>query len=59
MLARFGPVALPGVFVFLIPAPALAVDHKDPNASPPEDLDVAGLLLVNEAVEVREGLLLA
>lgn len=34
--ARPGP-ALVGVKVFLIPAPALAVDHKEPKTSPPDD----------------------
>ena len=41
--ARPGP-ALAGVEVFLIPAPALAVDHNEPKASPPEvDGFAAGL----------------
>ena len=34
--ARPGP-ALVGVADFLIPAPALAVDHNEPKASPPDD----------------------
>ena len=34
--ARPGP-ALVGVEDFLIPAPALAVDHSEPNTSPPDD----------------------
>lgn len=34
--ARPGP-ALVGVEVFLIPAPALAVDHNEPKTSPPGD----------------------
>lgn len=34
--ARPGP-ALVGVEVFLIPAPALAVDHNEPKTSPPDD----------------------
>ena len=34
--AKPGP-ALVGVEVVLIPAPALAVDHKEPKTSPPED----------------------
>ena len=34
--ARPGP-ALLGVEVFLIPAPALAVDHNEPKTSPPDD----------------------
>lgn len=32
-----------GVFVFLIPAPALAVDHSESKTSAPED---AGLVVV-------------
>ena len=38
--ARPGP-ALFGVEVFLIPAPALAVDHKEPKTSPPDDAGFA------------------
>ena len=34
--AKPGP-ALVGVADFLIPAPALAVDHSEPKASPPDD----------------------
>lgn len=34
--ARPGP-ALLGVEDFLIPAPALAVDHSEPKTSPPDD----------------------
>lgn len=54
MLARFGP-ELPGVGVFLIPALALAVDHKEPKASPPDAEDFAGPF-ANELVELIDGL---
>ena len=38
-----------------MPAPALAVDHREPNASPPEEEDLeVGLL--KELPEVRDGL---
>lgn len=58
MLARFGP-ALLGVLVFLMPAVVLAVDHKELNASPPDDFaPLADLLALKVPfwVDVREGL---
>lgn len=42
---------MPGVAVFLIPAVALAVDHSEPNASPPAEVDFAGAGLLKEGVE--------
>ncbi len=36
----------------MIPAVALAVDQREPNASPPADDDFAGAGLLNEGVEV-------
>ena len=52
--ARPGP-ALVGVADFLIPAPALAVDHSEPKASPPdEEAFTAGLEKL--FVEVMPGL---
>ena len=56
MLARFGPW-LEGVLVFLMPAPALAVDQSEPKASVvEEEEDLGGALLLKEGVDEREGL---
>ena len=55
ILARFGPAA-PGVEVFLIPAPALAVDQREPKASPLAAEDLAAGLVLKEGVDEREGL---
>ena len=60
ILARLGPW-LPGVVVFLMPAPALAVDQRDPKTSPPlaadEDLVVlvAAAGLPKEALDAKDG----
>lgn len=35
----------------MIPAVALAVDHREPNASPPAEEDFAWAGLLNEGVE--------
>ncbi len=48
--ASLGPW-VPGVAVFLIPAVALAVDHREPNASAPADDDFAWAGLLNEGVK--------
>lgn len=54
MLARLGPL-LAVDEDFWIPAVALALDHREPKASPPEDLDAAGLAAVEGAVaELKE-----
>ncbi len=54
MLAKFGP-CWPGVFVFLIPAPALACDHKLPNTSCPfAGFAAAGLPPPKEVLDGRE-----
>ena len=56
-LARFGPCA--PVADFLMPAPALAVDHKLPKASPPPVAEAGlapGLAELKEVLEVRAGL---
>lgn len=54
MLARLGPL-LALEEDFCSPAVALALDHREPNASPPEDLDAAGLAAVEEVVaELKE-----
>lgn len=54
MLAKLGPL-LALEDDFCSPALALAVDHKDPNASP-EDLDAAGFAPTEEVVvaEVKD-----
>ena len=52
--ARPGP-AVAGVEVFLIPAPALAVDHNEPKASPP-DVDGFAAGLEKLLAEVMAGL---
>ena len=55
MLARFGPAA--GA-AFLIPAPALALDHRLPKASSEEDFGLAAVVLFppKDADEPRPGL---
>jgi len=54
MAARLGP-ELPEVGVILMPALALAVDHKDPKASPP-DAEALAAGFENEGVEPMDGL---
>ena len=53
MLARLGPCAPAAGFA--MPAPALAVDHKLPKASPPADAGLAPGLVVKVEPEAREG----
>lgn len=53
-LAKFGPW-LDGVFVFLIPAPALAEDHSEPKASPPEEAEDLATGLVKELLDWSNG----
>lgn len=56
MLARFGP-ALPGAFVFLMPAEVLAVDHRELNASPDDFAPpAAGLVPLLKEEGVEDGL---
>lgn len=49
--ASLGPW-LPAVEVFLIPAVALAEDHKEPKASPPPEDDFPWAGLLNDGVDV-------
>jgi hypothetical protein len=48
ILAKFGPLA---AAFFWMPAVALALDHKEPNASPPAALLAAGLALPPRVVD--------
>lgn len=52
MLARLGPLLTDEDF--WMPALALALDQSEPKASPPEDLDAAGLLVAPEEAVVAE-----
>ena len=52
ILAKFGPLFAEADF--WIPAFALAEDHREPNASPPDDFDAAGLLVRDEVTVVDE-----
>lgn len=54
--ANLGPW-VPGVAVFLIPAVALAVDHREPKASPPAEDDFAWAGLLKDGVEAVAGLI--
>ena len=52
-LAKFGPW-LDGVVVFLIPAPALAEDHREPNASPPDEAEDFAAGFAKELLDWRD-----
>lgn len=43
------------MFVFLIPAPALAEDHSEPKASPPEEAEDLALDLAKELLDWTDG----
>ena len=56
ILAKFGPWL--GVAGFWIPAPALALDQREPNASPPPDFLAAEMevgLAVEAVPEPKDG----